>query len=100
MNGIRMTIKNSSDTLYRRVVPLYIKHNRFMDVAIRITKPIEKIGNCYVIYGKYVNQAFVETFEMGIPTKIVIPASKFEGNWQFCKTPGVKCIRRAEWGRL
>lgn len=90
----------SLNTLYKRVVPLYIKHNRHMDVAIRITKPIECIGTYYIIYGKYVNQAFVETFELGIPVKIVIPAKKFEGSWQFCKTPSVACIRYAEWGQL
>lgn len=71
-----------------------------MDVAIRITRPIERAGSNYVIYGKYVNQAFVETFELGIPVKLVLSAKKFEGGWKFCATPAKKCIRDAVWSQL
>lgn len=88
------------DNLYKRIIPLYIKHNRFLDVAIRITKPIERAGSNYIICGKYVNQAFVETFELETPTRIVIPAMDFEGNWQFCTNPKIICIRYAKWENL
>lgn len=92
--------KSKYGQLYKDVVPLYIKHNRFMDVAIRLTKPMEKVGNSYIIYGKYVNQAFVETFELGVPTKIMIPVAKLHESWQYCVTPNVDCIRNAEWEQL
>lgn len=92
--------KNKYEQLYTDVIPLYIKHKRFMDVAIRLTEPIEYWNGKYIIIGKYVNQGFVETFELGVPISVVLPASKFEGNWQYCATPGVDCIRNAEWADL
>jgi len=70
-----------------------------MDVAIRLSRPIKQYGKTYVIYGKYVNQAFVETFELGVPVKLSISSDKIE-NWLVCRDPKETCIRNSKWTAL
>lgn len=74
----------------------YIKHERHMDIAIKLTEPIRRTRTGYVVTGKYVNQGFVETFELGVPVQIVISEQAVK-HWLVCEQPGAKCIRKSSW---
>ena len=74
----------------------YICHERFMDIAILLKAPIRKTRTGYEVTGKYVNQGFVETFELGVPVKIVIGFDKI-AQWLVCDNPSEACIRYATW---
>lgn len=75
---------------------IYIKHERHQDIAIRLTSPIKRTRTGYLITGKYVNQGFVETFEIGVPTTLTINAANLS-QWLVCKNPDATCIRYAGW---
>lgn len=75
---------------------IYIKHERFMDVAIKLTKPIKRTRTGYQVTGKYVNMGFVETFELGVPVSITISKDNVK-NWQVCENPTEACIRKSTW---
>jgi hypothetical protein len=75
---------------------IYIKHERFMDIAIKLSAPIRRTRTGYQVTGKYVNMGFVETFELGVPVSITIAADKIS-NWQVCENPTEKSIRKSNW---
>lgn len=75
---------------------IYIKHERHRDIAILLTAPIVKQRTGYKVTGKYVNQGFVETFELGIPTSFVIGLDKLQ-NWLVCENPSELSIRQSTW---
>lgn len=75
---------------------VYIKHTRHMDVAIKLTADIVRTGNTYVVYGKYVNQGYVETFDLGTPVRLTIHESKFS-DWLICRNPSEPSIRKSKW---
>lgn len=74
----------------------YIKHERHTDIAIKLTAPIRRTRTGYVITGKYVNQGFVETFELGVPVQIVISEQAVK-HWLVCEQPDAVCIRKSTW---
>lgn len=82
-----------------RKMDAYIKHERFLDVAIKLYGPIRKYGSTYIVKGKYVNQGFVETFDLGTPARIRIPESRIN-QWQICRDNTAVCIRYAKWTPL
>lgn len=77
----------------------YIKHNRFLDVAILVVGGIRKFGSTYVVKGKYVNQGYVETFDLGTPTTVRISEAKI-GDWLICRNPSEPCIRKSTWAAI
>lgn len=79
--------------------PTYIRHERFLDVAIMLKKDVELEGTNYVVVGKYVNMGFVETFDLGVPITVKIPASKLE-QWLICRNPKEDSIRKSKWVSL
>lgn len=76
-----------------------IKHRMYMDLAIRITKPVLRFPNKVVIRGEYLNMAFVETYPIGQRCNIEIPIEKLN-EWLGCMQPQTVCIRYSLWEPL
>lgn len=82
-----------------------IKHKKFMDVAIQITKPpiITKSGKLK-IKGNWMNQAYVESFIIGKlknfgKSELVIMPENIK-DWLVCLNPHANCVRNEKWIRL
>ena len=78
---------------------MIIKHNKFLDIAIEIDKPILKMAHKWRIRGKWVNQGFVETYDIGIRCNIDIKTQDLK-DWLICNEPNLICIRYADWRKL
>ena len=76
-----------------------IKHEKFMDVAIEITKPIVRFPHKVIIRGVWLNQGFVDTFPIGEKAKIDIKTEDIK-NWFYCLEPNKQCIRYSKWQRV
>lgn len=76
-----------------------IKHEKFMDVAIRLTRPVISSGPYYIIRGNWINQGFVNTYDIGYKASIKIKKED-KKDWLICLNPIAPCIRNEKWNRL
>lgn len=77
---------------------IIIKHRNFLDVAFKIDKPIikhPKKPGVFICRGMWLNQGFVDTYNIGIRQTIRIDISKKD--WLKCLEPDARCIRNVEW---
>lgn len=77
---------------------LIIKHKDCLDIAFRLTKDIIIRPNKVILQGRWVNMAFVESFDIDDEDDIMV----FDGltDWFVCLEPNKKCIRYAKWKSL
>jgi hypothetical protein len=73
-----------------------IRHKRFMDVCVLVTKSFD-VGHKLKVKGKWVNMAYVRSYELGVNAKFDVAKSDLK-DWEYCVSPeGKECLRYAEW---
>lgn len=75
---------------------MIIKHQKFLDVAFKLTRPLIHTHKQIIFRGTWLNMGYVETFELGIKATLKIDKSKLN-EWLFCVDESLPCIRFSEW---
>lgn len=76
---------------------MIIKHERFLDLAIMITKPLIRLKDgSVIIRGHYINQGFNKSYDLNINVKLRINKDD-KSKWLVCNTPLDMCVRYSTW---
>lgn len=81
---------------------MFIKHDKFMDVCIRIEKsPILLEDGRYVIRGSFWNMGFVDSYPMYIKFTRKLTAEDIHNNWTVTMMRDFdRCLRYNTWVRI
>lgn len=73
-----------------------IRHFKFLDVAFEIFTATES-GDEITVHGRWLNQGFVETYELDYPSQTFNIKKSDMHKWSICTDPKAKCIRYTPW---
>jgi hypothetical protein len=81
---------------------MFIKHDKFMDVCIRIDKsPIKLPDGRYVVRGTFWNMAFVDSYSLRIKFIRKLTVEDIRNNWTATLAgENDTCLRYNKWVRL
>lgn len=74
-----------------------IKHERYLDTAIRVMHSWDQEDGSLKVEGMCVNLAFVTTFNLGVPIVFFIKPEN-AGEWSICTDP--KLEEEPFWGKM
>lgn len=76
----------------------FIKHKKFLDVCVKVTK-WHPYGDDIQVEGEFYNMGYVQSWPLGMTKKFKINASKLN-EWDVLASGTEECLRHGKWVSL